>query len=481
MTHSSVRVRFAPAPTGIMHIGNVRTALLNYIFAKKYAGTFVVRVEDTDTERNFDPGAKIILSDLSWLGITYDEGPCKEGEFAPYFQSERDPIYKKNLEKLINSGDVYRCFCTTEILEEKRNRSIALKLPPRYDRTCLQYSENLINQLLSKKTPFIWRFKIDSNSSICFTDLARGTLTFDLKNFSDFAVTRQDGSFTFLFANAVDDIVMKISHILRGEDHLSNTANQIVMFHAFKAEVPTYWHLPIITNPNGKKLSKRDFGFSLHDLRNSGFLPEALVNYLGIIGSSYQNEIMNMEQLVTHFDAAHIKSHGSVHYDMDKLRWINSQWITIYTAEQLLPYIALFLHDAYPEVKNLGREKLLQLITLVKPELTTTQESIAKLQFYFSEPAITKDFFFNHISESDLMKIVDCMQKEISIYTDSETFLTHLKVIAKQNAIATKSLFTFLRLALTGTTHGLMINDLLSVLDKKTVQKRIETAIRLLV
>lgn len=210
-----IRVRFAPSPTGLMHLGNVRTALMNYLFAKQKKGTFIIRIEDTDTQRNFDPEAKQILANLFWLGLSYQEGPLEGGPYAPYFQAQRTTTYTHYLNILEQKGYIYRCFCTTEELEKKRQRQIALKMPPRYDRTCLAYSQEEVDRRLRNTTPFIWRVKLDPETSITIHDLAHGSITFDFKNFSDFPITRTDGTFTFIFANFVDDMVMGITHVIR--------------------------------------------------------------------------------------------------------------------------------------------------------------------------------------------------------------------------------------------------------------------------
>ena len=232
----------------------------------KKNGVTVLRIEDTDPERNFDPGAKEIIATLNWLGLTFDEGP--------HFQSERTKIYQEKLKELEEKNLIYRCFCTPEELEEKKQRQIALKKPPRYDRTCRNLSPEQIKKNLDEGKPFIWRFKMNPEESIEFNDLARGKLHFELTNFTDFPITRQNGTFTFIFANAIDDMLMNITYVLRGDDHLTNTVNQVAIYQAFDAAKPTFWHLPILCNKDGKKLSKRDFGFSLEDLKNAGYLPQ---------------------------------------------------------------------------------------------------------------------------------------------------------------------------------------------------------------
>ena len=238
-----VRVRFAPSPTGMMHLGNVRAALINFLFASQKKGAFILRIEDTDAQRMFDPKAQKIIDDLLWLGITYNEGPHVGGPYAPYYQSARTDLYPQQRAIFEEKKLIYRCFCTEQELEKKRLRQQVLKLPPRYDRTCLALSQTEIDHLLAQNSPYIWRFKCDHNLSLTITDFAYGTITFDMSNFSDFAVTRQNGSFTFIFANFVDDLLMDITHIFRGADHLSNTAYQAALFHSVNAPLPTYWHL----------------------------------------------------------------------------------------------------------------------------------------------------------------------------------------------------------------------------------------------
>lgn len=343
MSTRSVRVRFAPAPTGMMHLGNVRTALMNYLFAQQKAGTYVLRIEDTDTDRNYDPNAKEIMHDLSWLGLTFDEGPAKGGPHAPYFQSQRHEIYQQELIRLIKSGNVYKCFCTAEELELKRQRQIALKQPPRYDRACLKLSEQDRTAKESAGIPFIWRVKLDPTSSVTIHDLAHGNITFEMKNFSDFAITRQDGTFTFIFANFVDDMLMEMTHVFRGEDHLTNTALQATLYKIFNVPLPIFFHMPILCNKEGKKLSKRDFGFSLRDLMKEGYLPQAIDNYLAIIGGSFAEEIMDLPTLAQTIDFNKLQTTGHIRYDVEKLQWVNQKWINKIDINELaqlcLPYI----------------------------------------------------------------------------------------------------------------------------------------------
>ncbi len=472
---SSIRDRFAPSPTGIMHIGNIRAALLNYLFARQKGGTFVLRIEDTDTARNFDPGAQTIIADLTWLSLTYDEGPQKGGPYTPYFQSERQKFYQNELNTLIKKKLVYPCFCTEEELEKKRDRQRALKLPPRYDRTCLNLSPEEIKKRIDQGTPFVWRFYLDHNTTIEISDLARGTVTFELKNFSDFPLTRSDGTFTFMFANFVDDMLMKISHVFRGEDHLSNTAGQAALYQAFKVPLPTFWHLPIMCNIDGSKLSKRDFGFSLHDLKNAGFLPQAINNYLAIIGGSYEHEIMDLAELARIFKFDHPYTSGTIKYDVEKLRWVNHQWINRLSPEELTELTLPFLVNAYPAAAKMDKTKLTTMLQIIKTDLYTLKDAPSALSFYFEKPHVTKSSF-DVIPPANQTMIATTIKKELAQIENTNAFLDALKESAKQAKIPMKELFWFLRLALMDSVNGPSIHDLIAMLGPKESRERIEKA-----
>lgn len=473
MNNKLVRVRFAPSPTGLMHLGGVRTALFNYLFAKKYAGTFILRIEDTDQERNFDPGGKQIIADLAWLKLTHNEGPDVGGPFSPYKQSERTALYQERLDFLKNEQKIYRCFCSVEELEKKRLRQIALKQPPRYDRTCLALSAADIEQKLKENKPFIWRCKMPDNQIVHFQDIARGTVTFDLQHFSDFPLTRADGSFTFLFCNCVDDIGMRISHVLRGEDHLSNTANQIVLYHALGADVPLFWHLPIICNTEGKKLSKRDFGFSLKDLQQAGYLPEAINNYLAIIGGSYTQEIMSLDELAQTINFESMHTVSAIRYDVDKLTWVNHQWIMRYDVPTFVKLATPFVIEMYPEAEKVGLKKMESLIASVKKEIKTLKEVPHALQFFFQRPVITKEKLLDYIPQ-ELFDSVSIIIKALVALTDKpEQFQETAKRMAKELNIPVKTIFMAIRLLLAGSPTGPSIHDMLTLLGQKEINERL--------
>jgi glutamyl-tRNA synthetase len=477
-----VRVRFAPSPTGMMHLGNVRAALINFLFAKQKNGTFILRIEDTDAQRMFDPEAQKIIEDLTWLGLTYNEGPHIGGPFTPYYQSARTDLYEQQRAIFEEKKLIYRCFCSEQELEKKRLRQQALKLPPRYDRNCLHLSQGEIDHLLAEETPYIWRFKCDHDLSVTITDLAYGTITFDMANFSDFAITRKDGSFTFIFANFVDDYLMQITHIFRGADHLSNTANQAALFYALNTPLPVYWHLPILVNLEGKKLSKRDFGFSLRDLKDAGYLPEAVANYVSIIGGSYKDEIMPLETLATDFNFSNINASSHITYDVEKLKWINKSWINRYAPEKLTAQCLPHLEAAYGEkVKNLDQTILTNLIQTIKSELTTTNDVVQALEFYFVEPHVILADIEACIPQTAYAPLKTIITQHKNLLLSNETeFTPQIKLAAKEAGLPLKELFWFLRLAMMGKINGPGIHELVAMLGGQEALKRIEKVLQLL-
>jgi len=470
---NSVRVRFAPSPTGFMHLGNVRAALINYLFAHNKKGTFILRIEDTDQNRNFDPNAQQIIADLHWLSLSYQEGPQVGGPHAPYYQSQRNSIYQAKLQILQDKKAVYRCFCTEEELDVKRQRQIALKKPPRYDRTCLKLSVDTIKTKLEQKIPFIWRVQLDQSKIYEIHDMGHGIIKFDMSNFSDFPITRADGSYTFIFANFVDDMVMQISHVMRGEDHMTNTASQAAMYDIFGVPLPTFWHLPIICNTEGKKLSKRDFGFSLGDLREAGYLPEAICNYLAIIGTSFEQEIMSLEQLSTQYNFENVSSAGYIRYDVEKLSWVNRKWLATYDPAQLTDLCLPYLTAAYPQIATMEKQTVTRLIQAIKTELTTLKDVVDILKFYFQAPMLSISDFSNVIAREQAISLRTMVLNEMGLLGEPEKFMEVLKKHCTTHKINHKDLYAWLRLALMGTTKGPSIKELIEILGIKEAARRI--------
>lgn len=479
MSNGTVRVRFAPAPTGMMHLGNIRTALMNALYAQRHDGTFVLRIEDTDADRNYDPKAVQIAEDLAWLGLQYQEGPLVGGPHAPYFQSERTTLYRTKLAELENKGSIYRCFCTEEELERKRERQRALKLPPRYDRTCAHKTASDVQLLLDARTPFVWRLKIDQSRTVTIHDLARKSVTFDMQHFSDFPLTRQDGSFTFLFANCVDDIDMQITHVFRGEEHLSNTACQTALYDAFGKTLPVFWHMPLLCNNNGKKLSKRDFGFSLKDLREAGFLPQAILNYLAIIGSSYEQEIMNFKGLAQTIALDNTHATGKITYDVDKFHWVNRKWIEKLTPTELTHACMPLLHRHFPQAHEHSAALETALHT-VKPEMNTLADAVGLLDYFFNEPADVQKKALECMTEAELKAAAAALQSHVDILSKPDQITDILKKAAAEAKVPLKHLYWFIRLAITGRNTGASMHELVAIVSSEVATNRVQNLINLL-
>lgn len=467
-----VRTRFAPSPTGIMHIGNVRAALLNFLFAKQFHGVFALRIEDTDQQRNIADGTKFIIKHLNWLNLNFQEGPEVGGPYAPYFQSQRTETYRKHLQLLQQKNLVYQCFCTPEELEVRRNRQIAMKKPPRYEGTCLKLSAHEIEENKNLKKSFIWRMKVDSSQKVSFTDMARGVLEFDLQHFSDFPLTREDGTFTFIFANCVDDCEMQMTHIFRGEEHLSNTVSQTVLYRAMDYTLPTFWHLPILCNQDGKKLSKRDKGFSLEDVEQQGYLPEAICNYLGILGSSFDQEIMSLDELARVYKFDHLHGASQIRYDIEKLKWMNHKWIASYDLEKLTQLCKPFLTQKY-DISKLPDQTLMTLIKLIQTDLQTLAQAPELLKFYFEQPTVN---FTQYPEITDNATFNTCRQiiGQETNRTDWEIFIHSVKQKTKAAQISDKVVFSTIRILLTGSPKGMQIQDLFTCLGQLEFFNRLQ-------
>ncbi len=299
---SLVRVRFAPAPTGLLHIGNARTALFNYIFAKRHGGTFILRIEDTDVERSTEASMDRILEDLQWLGIRWEEGPDKGGSAGPYLQSQRLPLYNDYAEQLFREAKAYKCFCSNERLEALRKEQLSKGVMPRYDGRCRSLSKAEISKLESEGLRPVLRFQI-GKGSIVFEDLVHGRMHFESEGMGDFIIIRSDGMAAYNFACVIDDHLMHVTHVIRGEDHLSNTPRQILIYQALGWQSPVFAHHPLILGKDRSPLSKRHGATAVSQYREEGFLPEALLNYLVLLGWSPPSgeEILPLEKIVEDF------------------------------------------------------------------------------------------------------------------------------------------------------------------------------------
>ncbi len=323
---STVRVRFAPSPTGYLHVGGLRTALYNYLFARKNNGTFVLRIEDTDRSRYVDGAVENLLRTLQWSGLEFDEGPGKGGAYGAYVQSERLDVYRKYAEELLAGGNAYYAFDTAEELDTMRKEREKLRLPPKYDRRALKLSPADVKEKIASGTPFVVRMKTPDNESIGFDDVVRGRVEFDSNLIDDQVLLKSDGYPTYHLANVVDDHLMGITHVIRGEEWLSSTPKHVLLYRFLGWEPPVFAHLPLLLNPDKSKLSKRQGDVAVEEYRQKGYLPEALDNFVAFLGwnPGDEREIFSLEDLVKEFSLERVGKSGAV-FNVEKLNWLNSQ------------------------------------------------------------------------------------------------------------------------------------------------------------
>ena len=461
------RTRFAPSPSGFMHIGNIRSALINYICAKESNGKFILRIEDTDQTRTYSDCLDAIYKYMDILQIIPDEGPIQGGEFSPYIQSQRTLIYKKYLDTFREKDFLYRCFKSNEELEEARNKQMALGLPPRYEREKYLLSKEKEKEYLDQNKPFVWRFKLPSGKTKIF-DKVQKEVEYDLSNFSDFPITRQDGSFTFIFANFVDDVEMKITYVIRGQEHFSNTAIQSALYDVLKIEKPLFYHLPLICDISGKKLSKRDFGFSFQDLLDSGYLPEAILNYLMIIGSSFKDEIFSLDDAIKNKIFETIKSIGSITYDIKKLDWINKQWIKKISLSDFYERIVKRIKYENNDILNklINNEVFLKDLQFESVNIINAIEIIG---FFVALEEHLKNSENNNI---DIKIILKNTYKNFKNF-DYENVKKEIILFSKEKNILEKDLWQNMRLFFIGKKEGISIKMILKWIDENLLIKYI--------
>jgi len=326
----NIRVRFAPSPTGYLHVGGLRTALYNYLFAKKNNGKFILRIEDTDRKRYVEGAVENLIKVLKWAGLKYDEGPDIGGNFGPYMQSERLETYMKYAKELIDKGDAYYCFCTPERLDTLRKEQEKQKLPQaKYDKHCINLSKTEIDEKLKSGIPYVIRLNVQPDQKISFDDIIRGHIEFNSSNVDDQVLIKSDGYPTYHLAVVVDDHLMEISHVIRGEEWLSSTPKHVLLYNAFGWELPHFAHLPLLLNPDKSKLSKRQGDVAVEDYRDKGFLKDALINFVALLGwnAGDDQEFYYIDSLIEKFSLERVNKAGAV-FDLQKLNWLNAEHLS---------------------------------------------------------------------------------------------------------------------------------------------------------
>lgn len=483
-----VRVRFAPSPTGYLHIGGLRTALYNYLFAKHNNGKFILRIEDTDQTRFVEGALENLIDALEWSGIKYDEGVFVEdgkvvqkGEYGPYIQSERLGIYNKYVDKLIESGHAYYCFCSKERLDEVREEQKTKGLVPKYDGFCRNIPLEEARERIANGEKYVVRLKLPANYDVKFHDLVRGDITINTDDVDDQVLLKSDGYPTYHMAVVVDDHLMNISHIVRGEEWLPSTPKHVYLYEAFGWEKPVYVHLPTVLNKERKKLSKRHGDVAVGDFRKKGYLPEGLVNYLALVGWSPEDneEILSMNDLIEKFSFERVARTGGI-FDKDKLDWVNAHYIRSTSVEEIVekatPYLieAGFIEESFAKE---NREWMELLIKTVQESMHTVKDIVEKSEFIFKEKLeLSDEEAINIIKGEQVKSVLDAIKEELNNVEeiDEEYAKGFMKKIQKATGVKGKNLFMPARVALTGSVHGPEFVNVLVLLGKENILKRIE-------
>ncbi len=480
---NSIRVRFAPSPTGFPHVGNIRTALFNWLFARHYKGKFIVRIEDTDVTRKVEGAIEALLDSLKWLGMDWDEGPEVGGEYAPYFQSQRLDIYHEMAEHLIAQGDAYYCYCSSQRLEEMRAEQMRRKQPPGYDRLCRDLTPEERSAREKEGITPVVRFKTPLSGRTGFSDLIRGEVVFDNSTLDDFVLLKSDGYPTYHLANVVDDHLMAISHVLRAEEWLSSAPRHRLLYDAFGFEPPQFAHLPMILGADRAKLSKRHGAVSIIEYKELGYLPEAMVNFLALLGWSLDDrtELIPREELVANFSLERVSQTASI-FNQEKLNWMNGVYIRSLSEDDFTERALPFLEKGLPdEVRRpLDKKYVRQIMPLIKERAKTLSEVVKLSQFFFSDKLDYKAGWLisEGMNQDATLKALDKSLASLNKLKafDAESLEGVLRPLAAELGLKTGQLFGTLRVAVTGETAAPPLFQTMEVLGRERCLRRIQAA-----
>ena len=482
--NQKVRVRYAPSPTGYPHVGNIRTALFNWLFARHHGGSFIVRIEDTDVTRKVEGAEKAILNGLRWLGMDWDEGPEVGGGYGPYFQSQRLDLYQEAAQRLISKGDAYRCYCSPRRLEEMRAEQARRKQPPGYDRHCRDLSQEERNKKESEGITPVVRFKAPREGQTGFDDAIWGGVVFENNPIDDFVLLKSDGYPTYHLANIVDDHLMEITHVLRAEEWLSSTPRHMLIYRALGFEPPQFAHLPMILGTDRAKLSKRHGAVSITEYYEQGYLPEAMVNFLALLGWSLDDktELLSRQELVASFSLERVSRAAAV-FNHDKLNWMNGIYIRNLTADEFFkaaePY--LMMDRAAGEALVSSVEYVRNILSLVQERARTLVEVVDLTQFFFIDE-LDYDTSLLIGKKMDLQSTVRALDASAQKLSPSEAFDAEsmeamLRPLAAELELKTGQLFGALRVATTGRAAAPPLFQTMAVLGKERCLRRIEAAL----
>jgi nondiscriminating glutamyl-tRNA synthetase len=473
-----VRVRFAPSPTGLLHVGNARTALYNKLFALQHDGAFILRIEDTDVERH-DPAAEAaIKEDLRWLGLAWDEGPGAEGKHGPYRQSERKEIYHKYAQQLLQAEQAYPCYCTPEELAQMREQLLAKGERPRYLGQCRGLSSQQVKEFESEGRKPSLRFMIPEGGTIVH-DIIHGKKVFENGLLEDFVIMRSDGRPAYNFAAVVDDALMEITHVIRGEDHLPNTPRQILLYEALGFTLPRFAHHPLLVAPEGERLSKRYGATSVRAYRAEGFLPQAVANYLGLLGGGISGgeEIIAWEQMVRQFSLEGM-ARSPATFDVGKLRWLNRSHLRAMRGEEIVPLVRPFLQDL--PLEKVDDRWLTHVLDAVKENAETLAEFRDYVSIFLPGEFSLGDEARSVLAEDGSLTVVKAMEEVVKALDEvgEDDFPQIVAELKKRTEFKGKSLFAPIRAALTGRAEGPELKKLIPLLGKRMILERLTQALK---
>jgi len=480
-----IKTRFAPSPTGFMHVGNFRTALYAYLFAKHNQGKFILRIEDTDQNREVADAEQAIFRVLKWAGLEHDEGPDIGGPCGPYRQSDRLEIYQKYSQKLIETGQAYYCFCDQDRLEQLRKKQQTQGLPTKYDRHCLNLSNQEINQKIKSGQKYVIRQKINSSGVTVFKDLVLGTIKIENSTLDDSVLIKSDGWPTYNFANVIDDHLMKITHITRGNEYITSTPKYIQLYQAFGWPVPEHAHFPLILNQDKSKLSKRQGDVAMEDYINKGYLPETMINFIALLGWNPGNdqEIFSLEELIKIFDLSKVNKSGAV-FDIEKLNWMNSHYIKQKNLDELTELCLPYLKKNYPSQTASCQPKFVKLIVDLEQERIKTLSEIGdRVSYFFKTPIYSPEKLIwkksnRQTTINRLQFVLEFIQLIPSQNWTRNTLEQSLLEQIKQKNLDNGTTLWPLRVALSGQEKSPTPFEIAEILGKKETIERIKQSIK---
>lgn len=480
MISEEVRVRFAPSPTGYLHVGGLRTALYNYLFAKHNNGNFILRIEDTDRNRYVEGAVENLIKTMNWVGLNYDEGPKVGGDYGPYFQSERLDIYNEHVNKLLENGQAYRCFCSSERIQKLREEQQAQKLQAKYDKHCLSLSKEEVQQKLDSGETYVIRLNVPVNERIIIQDIVRGQVDFNSDTVDDQILIKSDGFPTYHLANVVDDHLMKITHVIRGEEWLTSTPKHVLLYDFFDWERPQFAHLPLLLNADKSKLSKRQGDVAVEDYQKKGYLKEALINFVALLGWNAGDdiEIYDMPQLIEKFSLERVNKAGAV-FNVEKLDWLNFEHLKNKPNEEILGMLRDELEESKYSNQEYSDQFLLNVIESMKERVNFVNEFLTKSFYFFEAPTEYDEKTLQKRWKGESSELLTKLRDEFDKLDNpsKEDFEHTLKGLAEKLEVGMGKLIHPVRLAVSGVGEGPGVFDLLYIIGKEEVINRINTAL----